>query len=123
MSTDELTHQLQELTLQEAQLSTQLIETKTAIERVRQRLIRNTHAATTTTRDQQRIRIGSRVEILNPTGISTVQTQQWIDNERTATITSITRNTRSPHDAVKYNLTTDNGTKTWRKAQNVRLLA
>ena len=120
MSTNELTHQLQRLTLQEARLNTQLLKTKTEIELVRTKLTRAT--TTPTQQTPSGYRIGTRVEIINPTKITTVQTQQWIDQERRATITGITHNKHSPYEVVRYQLTTDNRTKTWRKAQNVRLL-
>lgn len=121
MSTEELTRQLQQLTLHESRLRTQLTTTANNIERVRQQII-NTATNNNAPPVARSIRVGDRIRILTPTKLRTAQTQQWIEKERRGTVTGITRNTRSPFEITRYQYITDNGTKTWRKAHNVRLL-
>jgi hypothetical protein len=121
MSTDELTRQLQQLTLHEARLKSQLASTTTNIESVRQQIIRAS-TTDTNTPTAHTIRVGDRIRICNPTKIRTPQTQQWIENEQRGTVTGITHSTRSPFEATRYQYITDNGTKTWRKAHNIQHL-
>ncbi|MGL4349107.1 MAG: hypothetical protein ACRCT2_00745 [Plesiomonas shigelloides] len=121
MSTDELTRQLQQLTLQEATLRTQLTTTTTEIERVRQQILR--HAKNTNEQTGSRnIQVGDRIRVLNPTKLRTPQTKQWRENEQRGTVTGITSDSKSPLDTTRYHYITDNGTKTWRKAHNIQLL-
>lgn len=122
MSAEELTHQLQKLTLQESRLHAQLLETKTEIERVRQHITRTSAASTLPSTPPSGLNIGTRVVILSQISNTTGRTPQWNERERRATITGITRNTQSPYEVVRYQLQTDNGTRTWRKAKNVKPL-
>lgn len=123
MSTDHLTQKLQNLTIQEATLHKQLERLHNEIEQVRNK-IRDSPTAYRTNATSAKVtktKIEDRVKILNPTKITTVQNQNWLDRERTATITKITDiSEKSATITERYNLLTDNGNTTWRKAKNVQ---
>ena len=110
MPIEDLTLQLQRLTLDEYRLTKKLREKQEEIERVRARI--NRHP------DNEHLQIGDRVHIHNPTTFSPL-VQGWNEKESQAVITGITYNKTDPNSVGTYKLTTDNGTKTWRKPKNI----
>ena len=113
MSTEDLTLQLQRLALDEYRLTRKLRAKQDEIEQLRTRI--NQQQQETGNVD---LKINDRVRILNPSIFSTIA-QGWNEQESQARITGITYNNNTPHEVVRYKLTTNNGTKTWRKPKNV----
>lgn len=115
MSAEDLLLQLQKLTLDEYRLTTQLREKGEEIERVRARIVQQQQTG------ESVLGINDRVRILNPKFFSPI-TKGWNEKEEHARITAITYETDNPQQVKHYKLTTDNGTKTWRKPKNLTRL-